>query len=180
MGRLTNRTECCCFSARTGAKTLAILGVIICVIMIAYSSVLLVKGAEPICWKGNCVTPNHGPDGILVALIVRGILVGICCMLMLHGVNRNRANFMSPYIIIQAIQIVAYAGLSVFHICVKIRAKIETPEYENGGLLLAYCAGVIFLLSNLIYFWSVVVSVYKAIKEENYARLTNQSESACA
>ena len=176
-------TRCCCFSVRTGAKILAILGLIVEVTMIVSSVIILafLPQVQQRIDEWESSSGNYDADTQdMISQLARSwrsilpymyIIFGVCLVAfilemimdacMLHGVNRLKYKFMIPWLVVCGIGLafstvgaVIYVVMSFF---VSIGSGFLTLIGEIIGLAIGY------------YFWLVVYSAHMDIKEDNFS-----------
>jgi len=102
-------TNCCCFEAKTGAKIIAILGIVFSALYVLFGSIFY--GVYYDTLHGYQMREQLGPLGPYIDAIF-GVSVVIYlkwitfCALLLHGINEKKKDFLLPWMIFEMIGLV--------------------------------------------------------------------------
>jgi hypothetical protein len=148
---------CCCFTARTGALIIAIMGVIGCGFGILTASIINF-GHDTNLHIGDQFIDS---SPFLISQILSNIITVIICGLMLYGVTNDKYLMIMPWLIFVMIGLVTSTILIIIGfilLCLVYHAV-------GYGFILAIISAPLLVLA--VYFWIVVQSVYCDIKEND-------------
>lgn len=156
-------TNCCCFEAKTGAKIIAILGIVFSALYVLFGSIFY--GVYYDTLHGYQMREQLGPLGPYIDAIF-GVSVVIYlkwisfCALLLHGINEKKKDFLLPWMIFEMIGLVLVT-IGVF------ASVIMTIKYVTYvPIVLLYYLFYALILAFGFYCWDVVYSVYRDLKKE--------------